>query len=165
MSQSCSRLCELSPVDKPFAQKLQAGCRALRCRRGRGRGRIGPACARDGPLSRRTARPVTRSHRARSSPRRPLPPVLRWPERSRGSRDYPRGAHCASWLTVRGDVSFIPCQPGYNSRRTSRCPMTTQIAWSGPLACDEESSMARGHRRRLDGGAANPEATGPGNLH
>ena len=38
--------------------------------------------------------------------------------------------------------------------------MTTQIAWSRPLACDEESSMARGHRRRLDGGRQIPRPQG-----
>jgi hypothetical protein len=30
--------------------------------------------------------------------------------------------------------------------------MSTQIALCEPLACDEESSMTLGHRRRLDGG-------------
>jgi len=38
--------------------------------------------------------------------------------------------------------------------------MTTQIARSKPLACDEESSIARGHRGQLDGGQQSPRPQG-----
>ena len=40
------------------------------------------------------------------------------------------------------------------------CPVTTQIARSKSLACDEESSTTRGHRRRLGGRRQSPSPQG-----